>query len=309
MHRCFYSKLNPGHWYSNKEGAVYICAMQENDFLIYDGKMQKTGKTMISPDNRSFRYGDGFFETMKVVNGRIVLEELHFERLFSSLDTLRFKKTASFTPAFLREQIILLAEKNQHAKLARIRVNIFRGDGGLYDTIDHIPHHLIQTWELNPATNHLNENGLVLGIYKEARKTSDAFSHIKSNNYLCYVMAALWAKEQKLNDAIVLNSNDQIADATIANIFIVKDGAIKTPGLSEGCVGGVMRKHLLAYLRKENMPVQETGLSVQDVLEASEIFLTNAMYGIKWVKQLNESEYTCQLSSLLHKNAIAPLFK
>jgi aminodeoxychorismate lyase len=281
--------------------------MQEAEFLSYDGRISKKGKPLISPDNRSFRYGDGFFETMKMVNGKIILEEYHFERLFTSLALLKFQNPIFFTPAYLREQVTELAKKNGHQKLARVRLTVFRGEGGLYDVTDHYPHHLVQTWELNAATTTLNENGLTLGIYKDARKICDHFSHIKSNNYLAYTMAALWAKEQKLNDALLLNSHDRISDATIANIFIVKDGLIKTPALGEGCVSGVMRRYILQSLRKENMPVEETQLQVEDVLQASEIFLTNAIYGIKWVKQLGDSGYTNQLASLLHKKMILPL--
>jgi branched-subunit amino acid aminotransferase/4-amino-4-deoxychorismate lyase len=282
--------------------------MQDADFLFYDGKISKTGKPLISPDNRSFRYGDGFFETMKMVNGNIILEDLHFERLFASLELLKFQKTAYFTPNYLRKQIAELVKKNGHQKLARIRLTIFRGEGGLYDVKDHSPHHLIQTWKLNAVNNKLNENGLVLGVFKDARKICDGFSHVKSNNYLAYTMAALWAKQEKLNEALLLNPYDRIADATIANVFIVKDGAIKTPALSEGCVNGVMRKHVLQFSRRENMPVEETQLLVEDVLQASEIFLTNVIYGIKWVKRLGDNEYTNQLSSSLHKKIVRSLF-
>jgi branched-subunit amino acid aminotransferase/4-amino-4-deoxychorismate lyase len=210
-------------------------------------------------------------------------------------------------PHFLREQITELTAKNKHTALARIRLTIFRGEGGLYEVEDHSPHYLIQTWQLDPVIHNLNENGMVLGIYKDARKTCDGFSHVKSNNYLAYTMAALWAKEQKLNDALLLNPFNRIADATIANVFIVKDGLIKTPALSEGCVSGVMRRHLLQSVRKENMPVEETQLEIEDLMQASEIFLTNAIYGIKWVKQVGESEYTNQLSALLHKNIVRGL--
>jgi branched-subunit amino acid aminotransferase/4-amino-4-deoxychorismate lyase len=281
--------------------------MNELGFLMYDGKMRKSGIPLVSPDNRSFRYGDGFFETMKMADGKIILEHLHFKRLFTSLDLLKFKRPAHFTPAYLREQVAEIAAKNQHTRLARIRLTIFRGEGGLYEVEDHFPHHIVQSWELNPAIHSLNENGMVLGIYREARKACDGFSHVKSNNYLAYAMAALWAKEQKLNDALLLNSFNRVADATIANVFIVKDGLIKTPALSEGCVGGVMRKYLLQSLRKENMPVEETHLEIEEIMQASEIFLTNAIHGIKWVKQVGESGFTNQLSSLLHKNVVQPL--
>ena len=277
------------------------------NFLFYNGKISKADKLLISPDNRSFRYGDGFFETIKVVNGKIILADYHMERLFSSLDLLQFQHPNYFTPDYVKENILALTKKNHHDKLARVRLTVFRGEGGLYDVTNHFPNHLIQTWELNPVNTILNENGLVLGIYKDARKVCDHFSHLKSNNFLSYVMAALWAKENKLNDAILLNPYDRLADASIANVFIVKDGVIKTPALTEGAVNGVMRKHLLKSLREENMPVEETQLQVEDILQASELFLTNAIYGIRWAKQLGESGYTNQLSSLLHKKMIRPL--
>ena len=281
--------------------------MGDANFLFYNGKVLKTDKLLISPDNRSFRYGDGFFETMKLINGKLQLADYHMERLFGSLDKLQFQKPVYFTPEYLIEQISLLAKKNYQQKLTRIRLTIFRGEGGLYEVDNHFPHHLIQTWDLNPANNLLNENGLVIDVFKDARKVCDQYSSIKSNNYLSYVMAALWAKQNKLNDAVLLNPYDRIADATIANVFIVKNGVVKTPALTEGAVNGVMRRHMLHSLRKENIPVEETQLSVEDLLQASEMFLTNAIYGVRWVKQLGNNGYTNQLSSLLHKNFIKPL--
>ena len=244
---------------------------------------------------------------MKLINGKLQLADYHMERLFGSLDKLQFQKPVYFTPEYLIEQISLLAKKNYQQKLTRIRLTIFRGEGGLYEVDNHFPHHLIQTWDLNPANNLLNENGLVIDVFKDARKVCDQYSSIKSNNYLSYVMAALWAKQNKLNDAVLLNPYDRIADATIANVFIVKNGVVKTPALTEGAVNGVMRRHMLHSLRKENIPVEETQLSVEDLLQASEMFLTNAIYGVRWVKQLGNNGYTNQLSSLLHKNFIKPL--
>ncbi len=271
------------------------------NFLFYNGKLTKTGKPLISPDNRSFRYGDGFFETMKLVKGKLLLADYHMERLFSTLDTLQFQQPGYFTADYLKDQITMLAQKNQHKKLARIRLTIFRGEGGLYEVENHFPNHLIQTWELNPANNLFNENGLVLDIFKAGRKVADHYSSLKTNNYLTYSMAALWAKQQKLNDALILNPYNRLADATIANVFIVKDGVIKTPSLTEGPVNGVMRRYLLKLLRDENMSVEETQIAPEEVLQASEVFLTNAIYGIRWVRQVGDSGYTNQLAALLHK--------
>lgn len=275
--------------------------MREGDFLFFDGQVLKSDKLLISPNNRSYRYGDGCFETIKVLNGQIMLREYHVERLFSSLELLRFKKPGYCKADWLQKQILSLVEKNGHAKRARVRVTVTRGEGGIYDEQNHYPYFLIQSWTLQPATQELNENGLVVDIYKEARKTADHFSAIKTNNYLPYLMGALWAKEQHLNDAIVLNAFDRVADATIANVFIVKDGIIKTPALTEGPVNGVMRRHLLQLLRKENIPVEEGLLTVDELLEASELFLTNAIHGIKWVKQLGNSYYQNTTAVRLYK--------
>lgn len=286
----------------------FIFAGMSANYLFYNGSITKTGKLIISPDNRSFRYGDGFFETMKLVNGKIILEELHMERLFSSLERMQFQLPDYFTPAYVREHVLALAKKNYHDKLARIRLTIFRGDGGLYDVNNHFPHHLIQTWPLDNSYRSLNENGLVLDFYRDARKGCDEFSAIKTNNYLASVMGALWARQHKWNDVILLNPFDRVAEATIANIFMVKDGLIRTPPLSEGPVNGVMRRYLLKKIREADLPHEVSPLHPDELLQASEIFLTNSIYGIRWVKQLGNSHYTNQTASVLHKQFLEGLF-
>ncbi|MEP6513235.1 MAG: aminotransferase class IV [Parafilimonas sp.] len=278
------------------------------DYAIFDGKILKQDEVSISPDNRSFRYGDGFFETMKMIDGKIILGDYHFERLFASLEWMQFEISNHFTKDKLTSEIIKLGEKNEHSKLARIRLTIFRGDGGLYDDISNTPHYLIQTWKLNETSNRLNENGLVLDVYEDARKSCDKFSNLKSNNYLPYVMAALWAKKNHLNDALVLNTYGKIADATIANVFIVKNGIIKTTALSEGCVNGVMRRYLLECLREENIAVEETEIEIADVLQASEVFLTNVVFGIRWVKQVGENKYGNEVSKKFFQKYVRRLF-
>jgi branched-chain amino acid aminotransferase len=281
--------------------------MSATDFLFLDGHLIRQDKANLSVNNRSFRYGDGCFETIRVVNGQIKLAPLHFERLFSSIDALKFNKPSYMNAEWLEKNILEVVHKNGHQKLARVRVMIYRGDGGLYDPENHFPHHLIQSFKLGEATQELNQNGLTLGIYKAAKKSSDQFSMIKSNNYLPYVMAALWAKENNLNDAILLNHDNNVADTTIANLFMIKDGIIKTPAITEGPVAGVMRRHLIKTLRAQGYDVQETAVSVADVLEASEVFLTSAIHGIKWVKQIDNSQYNNSLTTVLYKSFIQTL--
>lgn len=278
-------------------------------YLNQNGRIIKEEKAIISPNNRSFRYGDGCFETMKVIDNSILLADYHFERLFASLQLLQFDVPKYLTADYLQHQILEVAKKNYHNKLARVRLTVYRGNGGLYDPENHFPNYLIQTWDLNPANNLLNENGLVMDVFRDAIKVCDTYSHVKSNNYLCYVMAALWVKKHHLNDAILLNPYNRIADATIANIFIITNGIVKTPSVSEGCVSGVMRRYLLTKMRAENIPVEETKIAVEELLQASEIFLTNGIYGIRWVKQICNNNYTNTASSMLYKQFIKPILQ
>ncbi len=261
------------------------------EYINWNGKIVEKDNFHISPDNRSFRYGDGFFETMKIMNGNMLLAEFHFIRFFSSLQLLSFDVPALFTPEYFTTQIQNLVVKNKHISLARVRLMVYRGNGGLYDPENLHPNFVIQSWPLQETVNELNQNGIDIDIYTEARKVCDSFSMVKSNNYLGYAMAALWAKKNKLNDCLLLNPYNNICDSTIANIFIVQNNLIKTPAIPEGCVNGVARSYLIECCKKDNIAISETTISAQDILHASEVFLTNAVAGIRWVKQLGECTY------------------
>jgi branched-chain amino acid aminotransferase len=138
---------------------------------------------------------------------------------------------------------------------------------------------------------------LIIDIFPDARKSIDVFSNLKSANYLPYVMAAIWAKENKLNDALILNQHDRICDSTIANVFWVKDNNIFTPPLSEGCIAGVMRKKILELATwNSDHSVEETILTQEILLQADEIFLTNAITGLKWVKECRSKVYKNTIS-------------
>ena len=264
----------------------------------------KENQVFISPDNRSFRYGDGCFETIKLKDGHIKLFKYHWYRLIKSLAILKFQIPDYLTEPYLEDTIQKLVQKNNHQKLARVRVTITRGDGGLYDVLNHQPNILIQSWTLNPYQDRLNENGLVMDFFEDGRKAIDIFSNLKSNNYLLYAMAAIWAKEQKLNDAIILNSDGRICDTTIANIWLLKGKEIFTPPLTEACVMGTMRNFLLEKLKENGFTVNETVITKNDLLTADEVFVTNAIYGIKWVKQIGNKTYQSNQLPLLYKKFI-----
>ena len=270
--------------------------------LCFDGRFLPADRPVLLVDNKGYRYGDGIFETIKVHKGMILLDDLHFERLFTGFKTLGFAVPELLDAEKLRKQILLLCAKNQCADLARVRLTAFRGHGGINEDSG-LCHYSIEAWTAPPSVNEWNENGLVTGLYTDAKKSCDGLSHLKSANYLPYVMAARFAKEKKWNDAMVMNSHDRIAETSIMNLYIVKDGEIHTPPLSEGCVSGIMRKYLLSKL-----PIQERPLTERDLLVADELFLSNAMTGIRWIKEFGEREYTQARSREIYASLIRPMF-
>jgi branched-chain amino acid aminotransferase len=279
--------------------------------LVYlDGKFLNEARAGISVNNRSFRYGDGCFETMKVVAGRLQLPHLHMERLFSTMELLRFEPPSYMNAEYLVQRIEELVQRNQHQALARIRLTIFRGDGGLYDTASMRPHLLIQSWPLPPENLRLNENGLVLNLFRKGYKACDAYANLKSNNYLLYAMAALEARQQQCNDMLVLNQHGRVADSTIANLWIVENDILITPPLEEGPVQGTMRRWILEQAASWGFYAKEEPVTEERLAAAQEIFLTNAIYGLKWVRQVGAaSHYACRLSAAVHQQLLQPLWQ
>src|SRR5436190_22479695 len=117
------------------------------NYFNYNGRFFAQDAAVLSKDDRSYRYGDGLFETMKVVKGDILLEGYHFERLFSGLETLKIKVPALFTKQKINEQVKKLCKKNNYEEVARVRLSVSRGSGGLYDCNNKFSY-LIESWPL-----------------------------------------------------------------------------------------------------------------------------------------------------------------
>ncbi len=261
----------------------------------YNGKIFTENELIIGPQNRGLRYGDGIFETIKFKNGDLILKDEHFARIWKGMQKLQFDIPKLFSPEKFSEEIIHLVQKNK-LDAARIRLTIFRGDGGIYDPKNNLPNYIIEAIKLPEDNGLLNTNGLQLCFYEDAKKSLDEFSNLKTNNYLPYFMGAFFAKSQKCNDAIIINSNGNICDTTIANVFFIKNEIVYTTALSEGCVAGVMRKWLIGKIKSLGYQVHEKAITKEELLDADEIFLCNSIYNIRWVAGLENKQYTNQLT-------------
>jgi branched-chain amino acid aminotransferase len=103
-------------------------------------------------------------------------------------------------------------------------------------------------------------------------------------------MAGLFARENKLDDAIIVNTQGRICESAIANIFIIKDDVIYTPPLSEGCVAGVMRRWLLEKSSLKDHIIEQK-LETEDLFQADEFFLTNSINLLRWVEKFRHKKY------------------
>ena len=263
--------------------------------------MLSRDEPVLNADNKSYRYGDGLFETMKVIRGLIPLAHLHFERLFSGLKTLAYNIPSLITAEKLYEEIRLLCKKNNCEMLARVRLSVSRGNGGINDEQDQLQY-LIECWPLLEANE--KKDGYIIDIFPGARKSCDAFSNLKSANYLPYVMAARYARQNKLDDCLIMNVHERIADASIANVFIVKYGKLLTPPLSEGCINGVMRKYLLEVYQGEEMT-----FTPGDLLDADELCLTNSVNGIRSVKQFRSKKYDRRITPKIQQELYKTIWR
>ena len=270
------------------------------EFFIYNGKLVKKGTAILQADNRGLRYGDGLFETVKHKNGQVILSDEHFARMWHGMKLLEYDIPKLFTPELLETSIASLVQKNKH-KNARIRITVTRGNGGLYDLQNNSFQYTIETWDLPQGNGELNSNGIETAVYKDAIKTIDKFSALKHNNFLPYVMGALFAKKNKLNDAFLLNQHGRICDSTIANIFLVCKDELITPPTSEGCIAGVMRNEIIATLKQLGIKVTESPVTEPDLLNADEVFLTNSISNIRWVKSVDSKQYPCKKTAEIYQ--------
>ncbi|MEO7961808.1 MAG: aminotransferase class IV, partial [Ginsengibacter sp.] len=270
-------------------------------------KFYRQHTAIISPANRGLRYGDGLFETMKMLNGNIINVDFHFDRLFNGLSLLQFALPALLDKKFIIKQVTGLCQKNKHSGSARIRLAVIRGNGGIFDPENHAPNLIIESWALDLPPK-LNENGLVTDVLPGVRKSCDEYSHLKSNNCQPYVLAALYAKKNRLNDCIVLNSFGHVCDSAIANVFIVKGNQLFTPPLSEGCVAGVMRRWMLEKFSLGYYPIFEKALAIEDLLGADELFFTNAIYHLKWVGNFMDKTYGNSITRKIYNHIIETIY-
>ncbi len=264
-----------------------------------NGQLLNANDATISYDNRSFRYGDGFFETIRCIKGKPLWIQDHHHRIRRSAELLKFNLSDYSTVKFFTEQIHNLLSVNGMEKAARVRLSIWRESKGFYLPDENNTGYMIEASMLDNELFMLNKKGLLVGVYDQLQKPTGFLSGLKSSNALVYILASLFAAENRWDDALILNTHGNIAEATSSNVFIVKKNAIYTPGISQGCVEGVMRINILRLAASAGYNVHETSITSDNLLDADEVFLTNTIGGVQWVKAFNDKRYYNKVASHL----------
>lgn len=257
-----------------------------NEFDILNGFLIEKGDKVFTTGNRSFKYGDGIFETIKVANGNILFWDYHYERISLGIKSLKFDST-NFDSDFFKSQIEKLISKNYYQN-AKFRLFIYRDAPGLYTPMGNRISFFIEGIRLDNSKYDYNKDGVDIGLYSEGKKGLDIFSNCKTTSALLYVMASIYKKEQNLAEVIILNSKDNVCEASASNVFLVKNNIAYTPKLSCGPVMGVMRSVVIGLLKDLGIQLIEKEISVEELENSDEIFLTNTLTGVQGVKTFNE---------------------
>lgn len=266
----------------------------------FNGTLLLKQDSKLTIENRAYKYGDGLFETLKVVNGKIFFWEDHYFRLMASMRILRMEIPMSFTMEFLEAEILKTVEANDLLKsTARVRLNVDRGEGGKYLPTNEavVNFSIVVEPHSNPFYTIDNKATYIVDLYKDYFMAPGLLSGLKSNNKAIQVIGSIYAKENDFDNCLVLNTNKSVIEALNGNLFLVKGDKIKTPPLEDGCLKGVMRKQILELLAKDvNLFVEEASISPFELQKADELFITNVILGIVPITQYRKKTYTTEFA-------------
>ncbi|WP_439127460.1 aminotransferase class IV [Polaribacter sp.] len=267
--------------------------------INFNGELLFKENVNLTTNNRGFKYGDGIFETIKVSNNKIIFWEDHYFRLMASMRMLRMKIPMEFTLEFLEAEILKTTAVLDNATTFRVRLNVFRKDGGFYTPETNKIDYLIEVSQ----TNYQSKDSYHIDVFKDFYNYSGLLSTIKTNNRMLNTLASIFADENDLDNCILLNERKGVVEVTNGNIFVIKDNVIKTPALAEGCIKGIVRKKVVEIITKhKEFTIEETAISPFEIQKADEVFITNAIIGIQPVTKYKKKTFTVDFSKKLAAN-------
>lgn len=250
--------------------------------------------------NRAFLYGDAVFETVKIVNSKILFLEDHYFRLMASMRVVRMEIPMNFTMEYFEEQILSLVIENSLSNSSRARITVYRNDGGYYLPQTNEISFLIHTIAIEDILYSFEKTNYEVDLYKDFYITKQLLSSIKTTNRILNTTASIYANENGLDNCLLLNDTKNVVEAIQGNLFMVVGSKLITPPVSEGCLNGVMRKQILELAKKiGGLEVVEEVISPFELQKADELFITNVIKGIQPISKYRKKEFDVNYSKVL----------
>lgn len=267
--------------------------------INFNGAIQES-ENQLSIYNRSFLYGDGVFETLKVVNNKILFLEDHYFRLMASMRIIRMEIPMSFTMEYLESQILKLVAVKNIQNSARVRFTVFRNEGGFYLPNTNSVSFVIEASGLENKQYRIVKNNFEVDLYKDFVVAKQLLSTLKTTNKIIQVTASIYAKENDLDSCLLINEDKNVIEAVNGNLFMVMGNTLITPPISQGCMNGIMRKQIIRLAKNiDSVEIVEKEISPFDLQKADELFVTNVIMGIQPITKYRKKEFVVSLSNQL----------
>lgn len=264
--------------------------------IDYNGKIIPADAPVLDVYNRGFNYADGLFETMRFQNGKILFSEDHLQRLLYGMKVLKMEIPTFFKVEYFERQILKLIEVNKFKEqVFRVKLNVFREAEGLYQPNFQKTAYLLNIRPISFFSDDFSTN-YKMNVFPDHHISPGILSQLKTIARLLNVLSGIYAEENKLQNCLLLNTDQRIAEATNGNIFVVKEKSIFTPPIEEACINGVLRKNLISLIKSSDYEFIEKPLSEEDIGEAEELWVTNVIVGIQPVTHFRTRTYSMKVA-------------
>ena len=263
-----------------------------------NGTLVSKDEKLFKAGNRAFTYGDQLFETILFIGGELKFWEDHYFRMMGGACLLRMEIPIHLNIDFIQTEILRTIEASNLSTInTRVRLSIFRTQGGFYKPHDRSLEYLIEVEPIDDFQLVFNVVGLNIDVFYDHLKPKQVLSNVKGLNSIISVLASIYIDENNLDDAILLNSDSEICETSASNIFVVKDGLIYTPPINSGCVDGIIRKKIIENAEDWGYTVEEKEMKPFELIKADEVFLSSSIKGVQWVQSYKKKKYQKNMSS------------
>ena len=263
----------------------------------FNGNIQENSSILIE-NNRGFLFGDSVFETIKMLDNKVLFLEDHYFRLMASMRICRMEIPMNFTMEYFESQILNLIQSLNNSNSYRVRFTVYRDSEGFYLPKSRNVQFIVTASSLDSNLYVFGKEHYEVELYKDFYVSKQLLSTLKTNNKMLQITGSIFAEENGYANCLVLNDEKNVVEALQSNIFMKTGNVVSTPPVSDGCLNGIMRKQILEILKKiEGIEVKEASISPFDLQKADELFLTNVISGIQPVTKYRKKEYTTEFAS------------